>query len=72
MPGSASPEETSGLWRARNPDYFAGRRIQGRMGVDRPPEPLRPDLIEKEVALFIQRIRGTAPEPTDYGSTTLQ
>ena len=28
-------------WRARNPDYFAGRRIQARMTVDPPPEPLR-------------------------------
>ena len=28
-------------WRARNPDYFAGRRIQGRMEVDPSPEPLR-------------------------------
>jgi len=28
-------------WRARNPDYFAGRRIQARMAVDPPPEPLR-------------------------------
>lgn len=29
----------------------------------------RADLIEKEVPLFIQQIRGTAPQPTDYGST---
>jgi hypothetical protein len=28
-------------WRARNPEYFAGRRIQARMAGDRPPEPLR-------------------------------
>lgn len=28
-------------WRARNPDYFAGRRIQARMTADPPPEPLR-------------------------------
>ena len=28
-------------WRARNPNYFAGRRIQARMAVDPPPEPLR-------------------------------
>jgi len=28
-------------WRSRNPDYFAGRRIQARMAGDRPPEPLR-------------------------------
>ena len=27
-------------WRARNPDYFTGRRIQSRMVVDPPPEPL--------------------------------
>jgi pimeloyl-ACP methyl ester carboxylesterase len=29
----------------------------------------RPDLIEKEVTLFIKQIRGTAPQPEDYGST---
>ena len=30
----------------------------------------RSDLIEREVPRFIEQIRGTAPEPTDYGSTT--
>ena len=29
----------------------------------------RADLIEQEVLLFIEQIRGTAPQPTDYGST---
>jgi pimeloyl-ACP methyl ester carboxylesterase len=29
----------------------------------------RADLIEKEVPLFIEQIRGTAPQPIDYGST---
>ncbi len=29
----------------------------------------RPDLIEKEVPLFIQEIRGTAPQSENYGST---
>jgi pimeloyl-ACP methyl ester carboxylesterase len=29
----------------------------------------RADLIEKEVPLFIQQIRGTAPQPTNYAST---
>jgi hypothetical protein len=28
-------------WRARNPDYFCGRRIQTRGANDKPPEPLR-------------------------------
>ena len=28
-------------WRARNPDYFSGRRIQARGASDKPPEPLR-------------------------------
>ena len=28
-------------WRARNPDYFAGRRIQARGACDEPPDPLR-------------------------------
>jgi pimeloyl-ACP methyl ester carboxylesterase len=29
----------------------------------------RPDLIEREVPIFIEQIRGTTPEPRDYGST---
>jgi pimeloyl-ACP methyl ester carboxylesterase len=29
----------------------------------------RPELIEKEVSVFIEQIRGTAPAPTNYGST---
>ena len=29
----------------------------------------RADLIEKEVPLFIEQIRGTAPQPTNWGST---
>lgn len=29
----------------------------------------RADLIEKEVPLFIEQIRGTSPQPNDYGST---
>jgi pimeloyl-ACP methyl ester carboxylesterase len=29
----------------------------------------RRDLLEREVPLFIEQIRGAAPEPTDYGST---
>jgi pimeloyl-ACP methyl ester carboxylesterase len=29
----------------------------------------RPDLIEKEVSIFIEQVRGAAPEATDYGST---
>jgi pimeloyl-ACP methyl ester carboxylesterase len=29
----------------------------------------RPDLVVKEVSLFIEQIRGTAPEPTGYGTT---
>ncbi len=32
----------------------------------------RADLIDKEVPLFIQQIRGTALQPTDYGSTTTE
>jgi pimeloyl-ACP methyl ester carboxylesterase len=29
----------------------------------------RPELIEKETPLFIEQIRGAAPQPTNYGST---
>jgi pimeloyl-ACP methyl ester carboxylesterase len=29
----------------------------------------RADLVEKEMPLFIEQIRGTAPQPTNYGST---
>ena len=32
----------------------------------------RPELIEKEVPLFIQQVRGAAPEPTNYGSTVTE
>jgi pimeloyl-ACP methyl ester carboxylesterase len=32
----------------------------------------RQDLIEKEVPLFIQQIRGAAPQPTNYGSTVTE
>jgi pimeloyl-ACP methyl ester carboxylesterase len=32
----------------------------------------RAELIEREVPLFIEQIRGTAPEPVDYGSTTTE
>jgi hypothetical protein len=32
----------------------------------------RRDLILKEVPLFIEQIRGTAPQPTNYGSTTTE
>ena len=32
----------------------------------------RTDLIDKEVSLFIEQIRGTAPPPANYGSTTTE
>jgi pimeloyl-ACP methyl ester carboxylesterase len=32
----------------------------------------RPDLIEKEVSVFIEQIRGTVPAPTNYGSTVTE
>jgi pimeloyl-ACP methyl ester carboxylesterase len=32
----------------------------------------RPDLLGKEVPLFIEQIRGAAPQPTDYGSTVTE
>ncbi len=32
----------------------------------------RPDLIDKEVPLFIEQLRGTAPQPTNYGSTVTE
>ena len=32
----------------------------------------RPDLIEKEVPVFIEEIRGSAPPPTTYGSTSTE
>jgi pimeloyl-ACP methyl ester carboxylesterase len=33
---------------------------------------VRAELIEREVPVFIEQIRGTAPEPKDYGSTTTE
>ena len=32
----------------------------------------RADLIEKELPLFIEQIRGTVPQPADYGSTVTE
>jgi len=32
----------------------------------------RPELLKKEVPLFIAQVRGAAPEPANYGSTTTQ
>ena len=32
----------------------------------------RAELVEREVRLFLEQIRGTAPEPADYGSTTTE
>jgi hypothetical protein len=32
----------------------------------------RPELIEREASLFIQQIRGAAPEPAAYGLTTIE
>jgi hypothetical protein len=32
----------------------------------------RPDLIDKEVPRFIDQLRGTVPQPTDYGSTVTE
>jgi pimeloyl-ACP methyl ester carboxylesterase len=33
---------------------------------------IRPELIERDVPLFIEQIRGKAPEPINYGSTTIE
>jgi pimeloyl-ACP methyl ester carboxylesterase len=33
---------------------------------------MRADLIEREIPRFIEQIRGTAPEPTNYGSTSTE
>jgi hypothetical protein len=32
----------------------------------------RPDLIEKEVSLFIEQVRGAKPQPSNYGSTVTE
>ena len=32
----------------------------------------RPELIEKEVPVFIEQIRGTTPAPANYGSTVTE
>ena len=37
----APAPQDAGAWRARNPDYFAARRIQARAALARAPEPLR-------------------------------
>ena len=32
----------------------------------------RPDLVNREVLSIIQQVRGTAPEPTNYGTTVME
>jgi hypothetical protein len=32
----------------------------------------RPDLLEEQIALFVQQIRGAVPQPTNYGSTIIR
>src|SRR5260370_13369426 len=38
---AARRQKTQAGWRAKNPDYFIARRIQGRGAGERAPEPLR-------------------------------
>ena len=47
------------------------RRIIAR-GSGHPIHLDRPDLIEREVPLFIEQIRGTRPPPSLYGTTTTE
>jgi pimeloyl-ACP methyl ester carboxylesterase len=39
------------------------------VGVENAWNQMQDDLLKKEVPIFIQQIRGTAPQPTNYGST---
>jgi hypothetical protein len=37
-----------------------------------PVQLVRPDLLEREVPLFIAQIRGEAQEPSEYGTTVTE
>lgn len=65
-------KEMGAIWNQMQEDFknlsTRGRRIVAK-GSGHYIQIDRPDLLNKEVLVFIQQIRGAAPEPTDHGST---
>jgi pimeloyl-ACP methyl ester carboxylesterase len=69
------PADIAAAWNLMQEDLkklsTRSRRIVAR-GSPHYIQLVRAELIEREVPLFIEQIRGTAPEPTNYGSTTTE
>jgi pimeloyl-ACP methyl ester carboxylesterase len=69
------PADIAAVWNQMQEDLkklsTRSRRIVAR-GSPHYIQLVRPELIEREVPVFIEQIRGTAHEPTDFGSTTTE
>jgi pimeloyl-ACP methyl ester carboxylesterase len=69
------PADIAAAWNLMQEDLkklsTRSRRIVAR-GSPHYIQLVRAELIEREVPVFIGQIRGTAPEPADYGSTTTE
>jgi pimeloyl-ACP methyl ester carboxylesterase len=69
------PADIAAAWNLMQEDLkklsTRSRRIVAR-GSPHYIQLVRSDLIEREVPIFIEQIRGTAPQPADYGSTTTE
>ena len=69
------PGDVRDLWNRMQDNLLKlstrSRRIIGR-GSGHYVQLERPDLIGKEVPLFIEQIRGAAPAPASYGSTVTE
>jgi pimeloyl-ACP methyl ester carboxylesterase len=72
---NGEPADIAAAWNLMQEDLkklsTRSRRIVAR-GSPHYIQLVRAELIEREVPVFIGQIRGTAPEPTDYGSTTTE
>jgi pimeloyl-ACP methyl ester carboxylesterase len=69
------PADIAAAWNLMQEDLkklsTRSRRIVAR-GSPHYVQQVRADLIEREVPVFIEQIRGARPEPADYGSTTTE
>ena len=69
------PADIAAAWNQMQEDLkklsTRSRRIVAR-GSPHYIQLVRAGLIEREVPVFIEQIRGTAPEPAEYGSTTTE
>jgi pimeloyl-ACP methyl ester carboxylesterase len=69
------PADIAAAWNQMQEDLkklsTRSRRIVAR-GSPHYIQLVRAELIEREVPVFIEQVRGTAPEPAEYGSTTTE